>query len=38
VKLAIQVLSKSVGIALEESGDDDVLATTKFCMMINDLE
>ena len=25
-----------MGIALEESGDDDVLATAKFCMMIND--
>jgi len=36
VKLAIQVLSKSVAIALQEGGNDDVMGTAKFCMMIND--
>ena len=36
MKLAIQVLSRSVAIALQESGVDDVQATAKFCMMIND--
>jgi hypothetical protein len=36
VKLATQVLSTSVAIALEESGDADVLTTAKFCKMMND--
>ncbi|CAB3982872.1 Transposable element P transposase [Paramuricea clavata] len=36
VKLATQVLSKSVAIALEESENDEVLGTAKFCWMIND--
>ena len=36
VKLATQVLSKSVAIALEESGDEGVLGTAKFCRMMND--
>ena len=36
MKLAVQVLSRSVAIALQESGADDVLETAKFCMMIND--
>ena len=36
VKLATQVLSKSVAIALEESGDEEVLGTAKFCRMMND--
>ncbi len=36
MKLATQVLSTSVAIALEESGDADVLATAKFCKMMND--
>ena len=36
MKLATQVLSTSVAIALEENGDDDVLATANFCKMMND--
>ena len=36
MKLPVQVLSRSVAIALQESGMDDVPATAKFCMMIND--
>ena len=36
VKLAIQVLSKSVATAPQEGGNDDVMGTAKFCMMIND--
>ena len=36
MKLATQVLSRTVAIALQESGDDDVLATAKFCMIMND--
>ena len=36
VKLATQVLSKSVAISLQESGDDEVLATAEFCTMMND--
>ena len=35
VKLATQVLSKSVTIALEEADDDDVLWTAEFCKMMN---
>ena len=35
VKLATQVLSQSVAIALEEAGDDDVLGTAEFCRMMN---
>ena len=36
VKLATQVLSKSVAIALEEAGNDEVLGTAEFCKMMND--
>ncbi|CAB4007674.1 Hypothetical predicted protein, partial [Paramuricea clavata] len=36
VKLATQVLSTSVAIALEECGYAYVLATAKFCKMMND--
>lgn len=36
VKLATQVLSKSVAIALEESGNEEVLGTAMFCQMMND--
>ena len=36
VKLATQVLSKFVAIALEESDDEEVLGTAKFCRMMND--
>ena len=36
VKLATQVLSKSVMIALQESGKEDVQETARFCGMIND--
>ncbi|CAB3988334.1 Hypothetical predicted protein [Paramuricea clavata] len=36
VKLATQVLSTSVAIALEESENDEVLGTAEFCRMIND--
>ncbi len=35
-RLATQILSKSVAIALEESGDEEVLGTAKFCQMMND--
>ncbi|XP_028404077.1 uncharacterized protein LOC114526750 [Dendronephthya gigantea] len=36
VRLATQVLSKSVAFALEESGKDDVTGTAQFCRMMND--
>ena len=36
VKLATQVLSKSVAIALEETKNDEVLGTAQFCRMMND--
>ncbi|CAB4004957.1 Transposable element P transposase, partial [Paramuricea clavata] len=36
VRLATQVLSRSVAIALEESGNSDVLETAQFCRMMND--
>jgi hypothetical protein len=36
VRLATQVLSRSVAIALEESGNSDVLGTAQFCRMMND--
>ena len=36
LRLATQVLSWSVAIALEESGDSDVLGTAEFCRMMND--
>ena len=36
VKLATQVLSRSVAVALEESGKEDVLGTAQFCRMMND--
>jgi hypothetical protein len=36
VKLATQVLSRSVATALEESGDEEVLETAKFCGLMND--
>ena len=36
VKLATQVLSKSVAIALEEAENDEVLGTAEFCRMMND--
>jgi hypothetical protein len=36
VKLATQVLSRSVALALEESGNSDVLGTATFCRMMND--
>ena len=36
VKLATQVLSRSVAIALEESGKEDVTGTAQFCRMMND--
>jgi hypothetical protein len=35
VKLAVQVLSKSVAIGLRESGDEDVSGTAEFCDMMN---
>ena len=35
VKLATQVLSKSVAIALEETENDEVLGTAEFCKMMN---
>ena len=35
VKLATKVLSRSVAIALEESGDKEVLGTAQFCQMMN---
>ena len=35
VKLAVQVLSKSVAIALRETEKDDVLGTAEFCDMMN---
>ena len=37
VKLATQVLSRSVAIALEESDNEEVLGTAQFCRMMNDL-
>jgi hypothetical protein len=36
VKLATQVLSRSVALALEESGNSEVLGTVEFCRMMND--
>ena len=36
VKLATQVLSRTVAITLEESGDEEVLGTSQFCRMMND--
>ena len=36
VKLATQVLSRSVAIALEETGNDEVMGTAQFCRMMND--
>ena len=36
VKLATQVLSRSVAISLEESGNVEVLGTAEFCQMMND--
>ena len=36
MKLATQVLSKSVAIALEETENDEVLGTAEFCKMMND--
>jgi hypothetical protein len=36
VKLATQVLSRSVALALEESGNSEVLGTAEFCRMMND--
>jgi hypothetical protein len=35
VKLAVQVLSSSVAIALEESGKEEVAGTAQFCRMMN---
>ena len=35
VRLAVQVLSKSVAIALRETGKEDVLGTAMFCEMMN---
>ena len=35
VKLAVQVLSKSVAIALRESGKEDVIGIAQFCEMMN---
>jgi hypothetical protein len=35
VKLAVQVLRKSVAIALRESGKEDVKGTIEFCEMMN---
>ena len=35
VKLAVQVLSKSVAIALRETEEEDVTATADFCDMMN---
>ena len=35
VNLAVQVLSKSVAIALRETGQEDVKATAEFCEMMN---
>jgi hypothetical protein len=36
VKLATQVLSRSLAIALEESGKDETGGTAQFCRMMND--
>ena len=36
VKLAAQVLSRSVAIALTESGKEEVAGTAQFCQMMND--
>ena len=36
VKLATQVLSKSVMIVIQESGNEEVLETARFCGMMND--
>ena len=37
VKLATQVLSKSIMISLQESGNEEVLGTANFCGMMNDV-
>jgi hypothetical protein len=34
-RLAVQVLSKSVAIALRESGKEDVTGIAEFCEMMN---
>ena len=36
VKLATQLLSRSVMLSLQESGDEEVLETAKFCGLMND--
>ena len=36
VKLTTQVLSRTVAITLEESGDEEVLGTSQFCRIMND--
>ena len=36
VKLATQILSRSVAIALTESGKEEVAGTAQFCQMMND--
>ena len=36
VKLATRVLSRSVALALQESGNNEVLGTAEFCRMMND--
>ena len=36
VKLVTQVLSRSVALALQESGNNEVLGTAEFCRMMND--
>ena len=35
VNLAVQVLSKSVAVALRETGEEDVKTTAEFCGMMN---
>ena len=37
VKLAVQVLSKSVAIALRETAKEDIIGTAEFCEMMNGL-
>ena len=36
VKLAVQILSKSVATALRETEKDDVLGRAEFCDMMNE--
>ena len=36
VKLAVQVLSRTVSTRLMESGDPEVAGTAMFCQMVND--